>query len=136
MIRGILILCCLCVLGVNARAAEAVDVNHMVDVLCMKETPKGWDGTPGPCGELGRPQLTEGVWNDRMAPRPFSQARDPVLARECAVRHVRWIIEQIRRRGLPVTPARVATVWHFGISHAGRRTQWGLEVAALYNDLL
>jgi hypothetical protein len=36
---------------------------------------------------------------------------------------------------LAVTPERVATAWHFGLSHADRRSDWGAEVANLYCDL-
>lgn len=134
MIRRLFILlCALCASVV--RSPAAIDVNRLVDALGMKETGFCWDGQPGPCGELSAWQITEGVWRDRMAPRPFSQARDPVRARECAVKHVYWIIAQLEHRGLNVTPARVATAWHFGLSHAGRRTQWGCEVANLYHDL-
>ena len=134
MIRRLILLCAISVLSVAQLRAD-VDVLRMVDVLEMKETPNGWNGKPGPCGELGRPQLTEGVWNDRMAPLPFSMARDPKFARECAIKHVRWLIVQIQRRGLTVTPQRVATAWHFGISHAARRTRWGMEAANLYHNL-
>jgi len=107
----------------------------MAGALRMKETGVAWDGKPGPAGEFSAFQLTEPTWRQHMAPLPFSQARDPALARACAVKHLRWLVEQIQRRGLPVTPQLVATCWHYGLSHATKRTQWGLEVANLYHDL-
>lgn len=108
----------------------------MVEALGMKETGIAWSGRPGPCGELSRYQLTATVWRQHCL-APFAMAAtDPDLARLVAERHVRWLIAQIRRAGLVVTPQRVATAWHFGISHAAERTRWGLEVAALYQDLL
>ncbi len=133
-VTRLLFLCALCALGVKTSRAE-IDVPRLVDALGMKETGLRWDGNPGPAGELSAYQITERVWRQHMAPRPFSHARDPALARVCAVKHVAWIVTQLRRRGLAVTPARVATVWHYGLSHAARRTQWGIEVANLYHDL-
>jgi hypothetical protein len=128
-----LVLLILFILGAPARAE--LDVGRLVDALGMKETGLRWDGQPGPAGELSSYQITERVWRQQMAPRPFSEARDPALARACAVKHVRWLIAQIRGRGLTITPQRVATAWHFGISHAAQRTEWGMEAANLYNDL-
>jgi hypothetical protein len=134
MIRRLLILCAISVLSVAQLRAD-VDVPRLLEALRMKETGLRWNGQPGPAGELSDYQLTAGVWRQHMAPRPFSEARDPALARACAVKHLRWLIAQIQCRGLTITPQRVATAWHFGISHAARRTTWGLEAANLYHDL-
>ena len=131
MIRAVLIFFAL----VIAASAAELDVPCFVDVLPLKETGLRWDGRPGLCGELSAWQITETVWRQHMAPAPFSDAREPALARVCALRHVRWLVAQIERRGLVVTPQRVATAWHFGLSRAARSTEWGLEVANLYNDL-
>jgi len=120
-------------LAIAARAAE-IDMPRFLQVLAMKETGLGWNGRPGPCGELSAWQITETVWRQHMAPRPFRQARDPALARACAVKHLAWLIAGIGNRGLELTPARLATAWHFGLSHAGRRSEWGTEVAGLYFD--
>jgi hypothetical protein len=134
MIRLLFILCVLCASGVRTSAAD-LDVGRMADALGMKETGLQWDGQPGPAGELSAYQITAGVWSQHMRPLHFSQARNPELARLCAVRHLRWLIQQIGARGLSITPQRVATAWHYGLSRARGRTQWGLEVANLYNDL-
>jgi hypothetical protein len=112
-----------------------VDIDRLADMLVLKEVGIYWNGLPGPSGELSRFQLTEPTWRQHMAPLPFSKARDPVLARTCAIKHLHWLVEQIQRRGLAVTPQRVATCWHFGLRHADRSSQWGLEVANLYHDL-
>jgi hypothetical protein len=133
MIRLSSVLLGLFVLGCPLRAE--IDVGREIDALAMKETGLRWDGRPGLCGELSAWQITEKVWRQHMAPAPFSDAREPALARVCALRHVRWLIAQIERRGLAVTPQCVATAWHFGLSRAARSTEWGLEVANLYNDL-
>jgi hypothetical protein len=112
-----------------------IDVARMAEMLSLKEVGIYWNGLPGPAGELSEFQLTEPTWRQHMAPLPFSQARDPALARLCAVRHLRWLVQQIEHRGLAATPQRVATCWHYGLGHAGRSSQWGLEVANLYHDL-
>jgi hypothetical protein len=124
-------------LAVAATAApiDNIDIPRMLECLAMKETGTGWNGRPGPCGELSRWQITETVWRQHMAPLPFRKARDPLLAKTCACMHLAWLSVQIERRHLPVTPGRLATVWHFGMSHAARSSEWGLEVANLYNDL-
>jgi hypothetical protein len=134
MIRRLILLCAIAVLSVVQLRAD-VDVPRLLEALRMKETGLRWDGQPGPAGELSDYQLTAGVWRQHMAPRPFSEARDPALARTCAVKHIDWLVAQIQRRGLTITPQRVATAWHFGISHAARRTRWGMEAANLYYDI-
>jgi hypothetical protein len=121
-------------LAISASAAE-IDVSRFLEAIAAKETGLRWDGQPGPCGELSRYQITETVWRQHMAPAPFALARDPAQARTCAVKHLHWLIAQIERHGLAVTPQHVATAWHFGLSRAGRRSQWGIEVANLYRDL-
>jgi hypothetical protein len=133
MIR-LLFLCAVSLISLTQLRAQ-VDVEHMADVLPLKEVGLGWNGQPGPAGELSDWQITRGVWDYHMAPAPFSQARNPAQARACAVKHIKWLAQQIERRGLAVTPQRVATCWHYGLSHAARRSQWGLEVANLYHDL-
>ena len=133
MNRVPIILCGLLLLSMAQLRAE-IDVARMVDVLAMKETGVRWAGQPGPTGELSAWQITEPVWRQHMAPRQFGEARDPVLARACAVKHVRWLIAQIERRGQVATPERVATCWHFGPGHARRPSRWGTDVANLYQD--
>ncbi len=132
MIRRAAILCGLSLVAAAPLRAQ-VDVERMVDVLAMKETGTRWTGQPGPVGELSAWQITEPVWRDHMA-QPYADARDPTLARACAVKHVRWLIRQIERRGQAATPERVATCWHFGPGHARRPSQWGADVANLYAE--
>ncbi len=112
-----------------------IDVGRFLQAIAIKETGSGWNGVPGPCGELSRWQIIQAVWRQHMGSLPFSAARDPALARTCAQRHIRWLIAGIERRRLIATPQRVATAWHYGLSRAGQRTRWGMEVANLYNDL-
>ena len=133
MTRASLILCGMSLLAAAQLRAQ-VDVERMVDVLAMKETGTSWSGRVGPQGELSAWQITEPVWREHMAPRPFAEARDPALARDCAVRRIRWLIAQIERRGQAATPERVATCWHFGPGHARRPSQFGADVANLYEE--
>jgi len=133
MTRWPLILCVLPLLAATPLRAE-IDVPRMLDVLAMKETGTHWRGQRGPVGELSAWQITEPVWREHMAPRPFDDARDPALARECAVKRIHWLIRQIERRGEVATPERVATCWHFGPGHARRASAWGTEVANLYEE--
>ena len=130
----IFVLLVLLILSAPARVAD-LDIPRLVDALRMKESGLGWNGRPGPGGELSAWQITECVWRQHMMPLPFSEAHDPELAHACAVKHVRWLVAQIERHSLVVTPQRVATAWHFGISHAAERTEWGMEVANLYFDI-
>ena len=133
MIRRCAIFCGLSLL-VAAQLPAQIDVERMVDVLAMKETGARWHGQFGPVGELSAWQFTEPVWREHMAPRSFEEARDPALARLCAIKHVRWLIIQIERRGQAATPERVATCWHFGPGHARQASRWGTEVENLYHD--
>jgi hypothetical protein len=133
MTRSSLIVCGFLLLPAVALQAD-IDVERMVDVLAMKETGTRWDGKVGPTGELSAWQITEPVWREHMAPRPFEEARDPALARTCAAKHVRWLVTQVERRGQAATPERVATCWHFGPGHARQPSRWGADVANLYQD--
>ena len=133
MTRTSLIVCGILLLPAASLRAD-IDVERMVDVLAMKETGTRWDGQVGPTGELSAWQITEPIWREHMAPRPFEEARDPALARTCAIKYVRWLVTRIERRGQAATPERVATCWHFGPGHARQPSRWGTDVANLYQD--
>ncbi len=127
-------LCAFCAAALQSTSA-AVEVCRLADALALKETGRAWDGRPGPCGELSDYQITAAVWRQHMPWLPFTAARDPALARACALKHLGWLVAEIERRGLVVTPQRVATAWHFGLGRAAHSTEWGREVANLYFDL-
>lgn len=123
-------------LACTATAApdQRVYASHLADALAQKETGAGWDGRPGPKGELSRYQITEIVWRQHST-EPFAQARIESKARDVALAHLEWLAAQIRRAGQRVTVERLATCWHFGASHARRSSAWGTEVANLYGVL-
>ena len=121
----------------GSLTAAPFDAPVLVDSLQQMETPRGWDGRPGPAGELGHWQLTAAVWRQHMPGIPFAKARQPRYARACALKHVRWLAEQIERHGYPPTPACVATAWTIGLTgflrRHGRTTDFGRRTANLYS---
>lgn len=121
---------CLLVLTVRAE----INTEAFLDALAMKETGTGWNGKPGPCGELSRWQVTERTWKQETA-LPFDRARDAGTARAVVLLHMERLRRQIEGSGHVATPERLATCWHFGASHAGKPSEWGREVANLYEDL-
>ena len=118
-------------LAVAAHVAE-FRTEIFLESLAMKETGLGWNGKPGPCGELSRWQIMPAVWHQHMGAMPFEHARDVKLARLCALRHIEWLSERITATGMKPTPERVATCWHYGHTHRRRASAWGQEVANLY----
>jgi hypothetical protein len=116
--------------------AEDINVGRLVDTIAMKETGAAWNGHPGSHGELSAYQFLESVWDQHMAPRPFSEARVASLAQTCAIKHVQWLINQMKSHGLTVTPQRIATAWNHGLGylyrHVREQTNYGIEVANLY----
>ena len=120
-------------LAFTAAAAhgQAIDQGRLAEALAQKETGGIWDGRPGPAGELSRYQITERVWRQHSA-EPFAQARVEAKARAVALAHLDWLAVQIRASGQAVTVERLATCWHFGWTHARRRSVWGTEVENLY----
>jgi hypothetical protein len=124
-------------LAVTARGG--VDPEAQVEALRQIETPHGWDGRPGPAGELGEWQITAAVWRQHMPGMPFAKARQHRHARACALKHVRWLVAQLDRHGYEPTPARVATAWNIGLTaflrRHGRVTDFGQRTANLYASL-
>jgi hypothetical protein len=106
-----------------------------LEALAMKETGAGWNGQPGPCGELSRWQIMPVVWRQHMGSVPFVRAFEEKQARVCALRHIAWLRARIIAAGHKPTPERVATCWHYGASHRSRSSVWGQEVANLYDSL-
>jgi len=103
--------------------------------LAMKETGRGWNGKPGPAGELSRWQITRSVWREEMGREDFAHAARFDRARVCVLRHLAALRERIVAAGEGPTPERLATCWHFGPSHAKRASEWGQEVANLYERI-
>lgn len=124
-----------------------------LEALAMKETGMGWDGQAGPCGELSKWQITKRVWwqalNLPMVRKilaeenaefvlsiPFEvAAKNGHLARMVTEIHLIWLSDRIRAAGQDVTAERLATCWHFGASHARKPSEWGQDVANLYETL-
>lgn len=106
-----------------------------LEALAMKETGQGWDGKPGPCGELSRWQITSTVWAEEMPGVPFSEAYNDERARECALKHLARLRKQIIAAGHRPTPERLATCWHYGASHRWVASRWGQEVENVYHVL-
>lgn len=113
-------------------ARAETDLARLADALAHKETGLGWSGRPGRVGELSRYQLTRICWAQHSR-EPFDiAARDEAKARAVALAHLAWLRSQLAARGIAATPERLATVWHSGLRHARRSSEWGQQVANLY----
>lgn len=119
-----------------ALTASAIDFGREIDAIALAETAGAWNGQPGANGELSDYQLTRVVWQQHMRDIPFEEANNPILARVCALRHCRWLVEGLARNGYVATPARVATAWNIGLDgllrRRGRPTPYGIRAANLY----
>lgn len=127
-------LCLLLVLSAPLFAlGSAVDHDRLLGALAKKETGLGWDGTPGPRGELSAWQITAAVWAQHSREPFATAARDAGKARAVALQHLRWLAGRIERAGHAATPERLATCWHYGHTHRRRESRWGREVENLYH---
>lgn len=121
-------------LTVAAHAAEFKPAIFL-EALAQKETGVHWNGEPGPCGELSRWQLMPAVWRQHMGDEPFENARVESKARLCVLLHLYWLFHRIESAGVEATPERLATCWHYGHTHRRSSSEWGREVANLYEAL-
>ncbi|HYF52633.1 MAG TPA: hypothetical protein VEA41_00050, partial [Salinarimonas sp.] len=69
----------------------------------------------GGAGERGPWQIREAVWVQHMEGRPFTHARQEKAARECALRHLRWLQGELERRGVAPMPFNLAAAWNAGV---------------------
>ena len=70
---------------------------------------------PGQRGELGAYQFREQTWRT-YTQAPFSRALDRHTSDAVAVKHYNWIKAELERRGIEVSPYRVALAWNGGMS--------------------
>jgi hypothetical protein len=82
---------------------------------------------PGSLGELGAYQFREETWRMHTT-APFSRALDRRSSDAVAVKHYDWIKSVLEKRGIVVTPFRVALAWNGGISAALREHPPGIAI--------
>lgn len=121
------------VLMMSSVGARPLDQARLLESIAQKEVGGIWDGRPGPCGELSRYQISFAVWIQHSR-EPFAEARNEAKARAVALKHLAWLRAQIAARHQGPSVERIATCWHFGAGHAGRKSEWGELVANLYRD--
>ncbi len=95
----------------QARASERWATLQAIHLL---ENP-GDSDKPGNRGELGAYQFREGTWRMHTVV-PFAQALDRRVSDAVAVKHYDWLKAELVRRGVEVTPFRIALAWNAGIS--------------------
>jgi hypothetical protein len=100
----------LAVFSVHARASERWATLEAIHQL---ENPRDSD-EPGIYGELGAYQFREETWKMHTQ-APFSRALDRRSSDVVAVKHYEWIKSELERRGISVTPYRIALAWNGGI---------------------
>lgn len=100
----------LAVFSVHARASERWATLEAIHQL---ENPRDSD-EPGSYGELGAYQFREETWKMHTQ-APFSRALDRRSSDVVAVKHYEWIKSELERRGIAVTPYRIALAWNGGI---------------------
>jgi hypothetical protein len=117
------------------RQPIVIHTEAFLESLAMKETGLGWNGEPGPCGELSKWQITESAWYEEMIYEPFACASQSERARVCVLKRIGRIRRVLDEHGIPATAERIATCWHYGLSHRGAPSAWGQEVANVYDSL-
>jgi len=93
---------------------------RMLDVIAQVETGNSWDKR-GPEGELSPWQISKLTWKQHMGMYPFDPCcRSHMLARECAFKHLKYVLKLLDQKHIPATPENIETVWNMGFG-AGRK---------------
>ncbi len=109
-----------CVVNIIINLDTKMNINAFLLAIAMVET--GGDDTKiGKAGERSQYQISEGVWNERMAPWPFVACSGP-FANACAYRHVYELIGQLQTTSsYQHNPVRtLAYSWNRGANAARR----------------
>lgn len=85
----------------------------------------------GNAGERGAWQFTEATWRETMPGVAWTEAHDPIVADTAAHRHLARLLDKLRRKGQPRTPATLYRLWN-----PGSPTADGLRVDNLYRERL
>lgn len=97
-----------------APCAVAADLNagHFLAEIRLEER---WDGRDGALGERGDYQFREATWRQHMPGVSFDLARDPRVARICAMRHLAWLQRELPKAGIDPNPFNLALCWNAGL---------------------
>ena len=109
----------LAVLGLALLAAVPVRASERwatLQAIHQLENPQD-SQQPGNLGELGAYQFREGTWRMHTSV-PFQAALDRRVSDAVAVKHYDWLRSELERRGIAVTPYRIALAWNGGIRAA------------------
>lgn len=123
------------VVVVGGYAAD-LDASRLAVAIALRE---GYRGHDGAAGERGPWQIKAEVWTMHMPGIPFAQARQTAPARACALKHIAWLAEQLKARGVAVTPFNLAAAWNAGLTGyttgraPDRAYHYAADVAAIYN---
>jgi hypothetical protein len=109
MIRLVLISLAL-TLGVHAAELNAA---RLADQIRKVED---WNGNDGRHGERGPYQVTRAVWRQHIPDEPFILARQEDWGRACALKHIAWLRQQLRRAGLDDNAHTVALAYNAGLT--------------------
>lgn len=103
---------------VAAAPGRASERWATLEAIHQLENPRD-SAQPGLLGELGPYQFREQTW--RLYTRaPFTRALDRRSSDAVAVRHYDWLKCELERRGVEVSPYRIALAWNGGIGAALR----------------
>lgn len=124
-------------LAVSAHAG--VDVERLVDALRARESGNQEQVRDGDGGRsLGPWQIGRAVWSLHMPGKPHAGARNPLQARECARRHVQWLMAQLKARGVNPCAFNIALAWNAGLAGSTRGRaplrayEYARDVEAIY----
>lgn len=87
-----------------------------LEAIHQLENPRD-SAQPGLLGELGPYQFREQTWK-MYTQAPFAHALDRRSSDAVAIRHYDWLKTELERRGLEVSPFRIALAWNGGIGAA------------------
>ena len=89
------LLAILLLLSCTAAAAPARGTFDEQVFLDEQRAVENFEGRDGAAGERGPYQIMEATWRQHMPGVPFSEARKEGPGRACALKHIRWLREQL-----------------------------------------
>lgn len=87
---------------------EELEIGRLVE--CLRQLERGKSTGLG-----GEWCISEGVWRDRTR-AAYIHSKDPYFCRQVAVKQVRWIMDNLRRKGIEPTAKRVGHCWRWGLT--------------------
>ena len=112
----------------------SLDVERALDATRAVEN---WHGRDGRNGELGPYGIRRATWKQHMGNQDFRLARQENHGRECAKKHILWLAQQLKARGVAQDMMMIALAYNAGLYKmlSGRASDFSWNHAHRVNNL-